>query len=238
MASTAHINSIVKDSNVSARLAHVALAAQVEQQGSECARALYAATVAFNADLFDGRLLPLFVEVTPPGSLRALADYRPRTHEGVDSHIRIGAKVVERGARYALDVLLHEMVHAYCFEVLGVEADKTEKSYGWHGPKWTAQCNRIGRILGLPEVYAKGRIGRTERGPNAAHWPMCVRPAGYYGEQPEQSKPKREQKTREQSEPEPTDPLASVRKALIGVVQTADAATLDLLCAVLTEIKG
>ena len=220
MASTAHTNNnLVKDSNYQARLAHVALAAQVREQGTDCARALYEATQTFNAELFAGALLPLFVELTPPGSLRALADYRPRSQEGVDSHIRIGAKVVEKGARYALDVLLHEMMHAYCFEILGVEKDKTEKTYGWHGPKWAAQCNRVGRMLGLAEVFVKGRGG-----PNAAQWPMCVRPAGYYGgEEKTTGEPTGE--PREPSSPE--DEQAKIAKAIARLLAKADQGTLE-----------
>lgn len=184
--------------NFNARAPHVAIAAQVEHQGSDAARALYQAGRAFNEKFFAGALLPCFVEITPPASMRALADYRPKTHEGVESHIRIGAQVAAKGLRYALDVLLHEMVHAYCHEVL----EDLERGYAGHGPKWTAQCNRIGRELGLPEVFTKGRGG-----PNSARWPLCVRPAGYYGEA-EQEKPKKERATREPAERQPAAPAA------------------------------
>ena len=233
MASTAsHKNTIVRDSNVSARLAHVALAAQVELQGSDCSRALYQAAQAFNAELFEGALLPLFVEITPPGSMRALADYRMRTHEGVDSHIRIGHRVLERGARFTLDVLLHEMVHAYCTELLGVdENDKTERAYDWHGPKFTAQCNRIGRKLGLGEVFAKGRGG-----PKSSQGPMSVRPAGYYGE-PTATEPKGDEGT-EPSEPKapPTvDDQEKIRKQLARLLAKADRATLEAVAIVVGE---
>jgi hypothetical protein len=186
MASTAQNNQLLIETNVSARLPHVALANQVELQGTDAARALYEAARLFNSEHFEGSLLPCFVEITPPASMRALADYRPRSQEGVDSHIRIGFRVIEQGGRYALDVLLHEMVHAYCFEILG----DIEPGYAGHGPKWTAQCNRVGRKLGLAEVFTKGRGG-----PSSARWPMSVRPEGYYGE-PEETEPKREPKQR------------------------------------------
>lgn len=193
MLSTAHNNTALNETNVSTRLPHLALANQVELQGTESARSLLKACRLFNAEHFDNQLLPCFVEITPPASMRALADYRPRSQEGVESHIRIGFRCLEKGGRFALDVLLHEMVHAYCWEIL----KDIEPGYGGHGPKWTAQCNRIGRALGLPEVFTKGRGG-----PNAAGWPMCVRPAGYYGE-PEQTEPAqpKQRKARVQSAP-------------------------------------
>lgn len=161
--------------NLDARAAHVAIARQVELQGHDMARALYAAAREYNALFFGGALLPSFVEITPAGSLRALADYRPRSMEGVESHVRVGHKALKKGGRFVLDCLLHELVHAYQHEIL----EDLEPGYRGHGPKFTAECNRIGALLGLPPVYTKGRGG-----PNCATWPMCVRPAGYYGEEP------------------------------------------------------
>lgn len=209
--------------NLSARKAHVALAAQVELQGQPLAKALYEAARIYNAEFFAGALLPCFVEVTTPGSLRSWADYRLQSVEGVESHIRIAPKAAERGLRFALDVLLHEMVHAYCAEMLG----DLEPGYAGHGPKWTAQCNRIGRMLGLPEVFVKGRGGK-----NSAQWPLCVRPAGYYGEEAE-PKPKTERKSREASKPEPAaaDPLEEVREHLCSVIRNADLETLEIIAA-------
>jgi SprT-like family len=190
MPSTA-ANNLPRIHNSRARAAHVAIAAQVELEGTNSARVLYEAARKINDQFFDGKILPIIVEITPPSSMRALADYRPRTHEGLESHIRIGQKVIERGPRFALDVLLHEIVHAYCQEVI----QDGEPGYSGHGPKWTAQCNRIGRELGLPEVFTKGRGG-----PNSARWPLCVRPAGYYGEEPE-AKPKKERAPARESAP-------------------------------------
>lgn len=219
MASTAHNTNPLNSSNVAARIPHVALANQVDLQGSDAARALYEAARQFNADHFEGALLPCFVEITPPASMRALADYRTRTQEGVDSHIRIGTRVLERGARYALDVLLHEMVHAYCWEIL----NDIEPGYAGHGPKWTAQCNRIGRKLGLGEVFTKGRGG-----PSSARWPMSVRPADYYGEpeETEQSEPKQRTAKREAS---PKAPAIERIADLLGELTRAELETLQIV---------
>lgn len=224
MASTANQNQLLTETNVVARFPHVALANQVTLQGTAAARVLYEAARTYNTAFFDGALLPCFVEITPPGSMRALADYRPRSAEGVDSHIRIGKRVIDKGGRYALDVLLHEMVHAYCWEVLG----DIEPGWAGHGPKWTAQCNRIGRMLGLPEVFAKGRGG-----PNAARWPMCVRPADYYGE-PEETAPKREPKPRKEREAAPPAPPLDQIVCLLGQLSRGELDTLqavvDAMC--------
>lgn len=219
MASTAQNNQLLIETNVSARLPHVALANQVDLQGTGAARALYEAARTFNETHFEGSLLPCFVEITPPGSMRALADYRPRSYEGVDSHIRIGVRVMERGARYALDVLLHEMVHAYCFEILG----DIEPGYAGHGPKWTAQCNRIGRKLGLGEVFTKGRGG-----PNSARWPMSVRPAGYYGEA-EETEPSPESKPRTKREPAAKVPAIGRIVDLLGELSRAELEGLQII---------
>ena len=228
MASTAQHNQLLIETNVAARIPHVALANQVDLQGTDAARALYEAARTFNATHFDGALLPCFVEITPPASMRALADYRPRSAEGVDSHIRIGQRVLEKGGRYALDVLLHELVHAYCFEILG----DIEPGYAGHGPKWTAQCNRIGRKLGLAEVFTKGRGG-----PNSARWPMCVRPAEYYGE-PEETEPSRETKQRTKREAAPkAKPLDQIAD-LLGALTRAELETLHIVIEGMLQTDG
>lgn len=171
MASTInqHLTGLI---NIEARFAAAAIEKQARYQGQPISVALYDAARLFNIDYFRSALLPCAVEVTTPGSQRSLADYRPRSVEGIESHIRISPRAVKRGFRFAADVLLHEMMHAYAFEVIG----DIEKTWGYHGPIWTAQCNRVGRKMGLREVFVKGRGG-----PNAAQWPLCVRPAGYYG---------------------------------------------------------
>lgn len=46
-------------------------------------------------------------------------------------------------------VLLHEMVHLHLDQRGVDEWDSGEVAY--HGPRFTAECNRIGALLGLPE---------------------------------------------------------------------------------------
>ena len=49
-----------------------------------------------------------------------------------------------------------------------------ESSYHHHGPVFTDHCNRIGALLGLPEVVVRNRGGKKL--PKSAQWPHCVRP--------------------------------------------------------------
>ena len=76
--------------------------------------------------------------------------------------------------RFAEDVLLHESIHQWQFEVSG----NSEDSYHGHGPQFTAHCNRIGTDLGLPSVVTRNRKG--SKNPRSAQWPHNVRPPGYY----------------------------------------------------------
>jgi hypothetical protein len=66
------------------------------------------------------------------------------------------------------DVMLHEMVHAYCTLVL----NKPEVSYRGHGPVFAAECNRIGKELGLAEVKTAWQRSEKYAGmPTCNHWP-------------------------------------------------------------------
>jgi len=155
------------------RAPHHATAEVVELAGSEVAKMLYAAFRMYNAKHFDGELAQGLVLITNTGSSRTWGDYCARDVHGIDSRIRIAPKTLTRGERFAVDVLLHEMIHAWQSEIV----EDTEDGYRGHGPGFAAKCNEIGAALGLPPVGVKGRDGL----PNCAHWPLCVRPDGYYG---------------------------------------------------------
>jgi hypothetical protein len=154
------------------RAPHVATGKIVEQRGEEPARRLYAAFAEYDARFFSGKLGSPLVLITQAQSTRTHGDYVPRDILGLESRIRIAPAAVRRGERFALDVLLHEMIHAWQHEL----ARDLETGYRGHGPAFAAECNRIGAQLGLPPVGVKGRGGL----PDCAHWPMCVRPEGYY----------------------------------------------------------
>src|SRR3972149_3163253 len=159
----------------STRAVHTAMAASVKANGLDCSKALYEAAARFNETYFGGHLTALLVEITAPASPRAYATHQPRTPEGVDCVIRIAPSVIEAGTNLSLDALLHEMIHVW-----QSETDNREDGYAGHGPKFAAECNRIGAMLGLPEVGVKGRDGK----PDCAQWPLTVRPEGYYGAAP------------------------------------------------------
>ncbi len=117
--------------------------------------------------------------VTQTRAPNALGDYVGRDAQGIESRIRIAPSTAKRGERFAIDVLLHEMIHAWQKEVLlGEDESAEENSYRGHGPRFAARCNEIGAKLGLKPVGVKNRDGL----PDCAYWPMNVRPAGYYPE--------------------------------------------------------
>jgi hypothetical protein len=156
------------------RAPHRATRALVEHDGTATARELYDLFEAFNRRHFSGKLEQalILIETT---SRRSLADYCRKDEQGLQSRIRLAPRVAfstTYGPKLAADALLHEMVHAWLYEVEG----DTEDGYRGHGPKFAAKCNEIGALLGLGDVSEKGRRGL----PDCAHWPCCVRPPGYY----------------------------------------------------------
>lgn len=213
---------------ISLRAPHRATAKVVEIAGHPAARMLYAAASEFNARHFKGQLGQPLVLITPAMSARTLADYVPRDLHGIESRIRVAPKTVERGDRFMLDALLHELVHAWQHEMDG----DLEDSYRGHGPKFAARCNQIGAELGLPKVGVKGRDGL----PDCKSWPMCVRPAGYYPEAyvapTRQKKAKGEASDAPESTPAPESSAAKlnrIRRMLRELTNEECAAVCDLL---------
>lgn len=128
-----------------ARLVHAALQTTVEAQGTQEARRLFARYAELNAEHFGGKLGVGCVLITATAP-RALGDYIARDAQGIESRIRIReGVVVSRCERYQDDVLLHEMVHAWCWEIEGDDepgyrgtgrslrpsATRLEPSSGW-----------------------------------------------------------------------------------------------------------
>src|SRR6202035_360256 len=101
------------------RRPHEATRAVVEVLGDDAPRALYKAFDAFNVGHFASALGAPLLFITQTSSPRALGDYCGRDVHGLRSRIRISPAVLARGERFAMDVLLHEMVHAYASEVDG-----------------------------------------------------------------------------------------------------------------------
>jgi hypothetical protein len=125
-----------------------------------------------------------------------MGDYIDKDVHGIQSRVRLAVKVFDHGHLFALDVLLHELIHAWQAEVV----HDREMGYRGHGPKFAAKCNEIGAMLGLPPVGVKGRDGL----PDCAQWPMCVRPPDYYG--PAKQKPERKKRERKEPGREPGSP--------------------------------
>lgn len=177
---------------VAQRAPHLAVAEVVDLFGSELAQLLYKSFAELNAEHFGGDLGSPMILITQAESARTLGDYTPRDVHGLESRIRIAPHAAKRGALFALDVLLHEMVHAWQHEL----DEDLENGYRGHGPRFAKKCTEIGAKLGLGPVGVKGRDGL----PDCKSWPMCVRPAGYYGVPYEP--PTRGKKSKGESRPE------------------------------------
>jgi hypothetical protein len=141
-----------------------------------------------NQAYFDGRMLEPYITLTEPSApqiygqccsvsswgSRLEIKIRPSLLAGTHPHL-VGAKPVHC-ERFTYDVLLHEMVHQHVMEH---EPDVDEDSYHGHGPVFTAHANRIGALLGLPDVVIRNRGGVKKC--KAAQWPHCVMPPERYG---------------------------------------------------------
>jgi hypothetical protein len=145
---------------------------------------------AWNGEHFDGRLEPPYLLLAEPSNPRRLGDcgalsgfggrsqirIRPSLVRGSHPHVRAGERFAEGRERFVDDVLIHEMIHQWQFEVLG----DSEPAYHGHGPLFRDAANRIGAALGLPAVRDCKRRGSGATLPSCAHWPHCVRPEGFY----------------------------------------------------------
>jgi hypothetical protein len=96
---------------------------------------------------------------------------------GTHPSVAAGDNYKEGRFLFVQDVLLHECIHQYQHEILGIE--KTSP-YISHGPTFRDKCNEIGEKLGLGRVRASKTRGKDRELPSCSHWPHCVRPEGYY----------------------------------------------------------
>lgn len=144
----------------------------------------------WNGEHFDARLEPPYLVLAEPAFSRAygccgpLSGFggrseiriRPSLVRGSHPHVRPGEEYLEGRRLFVDDVLLHEMVHQWQFEVLG----DAEPAYQGHGPLFRDVANRIGAVLGLSPVRDCKRRGKDADLPSCAQWPHCVRPADHY----------------------------------------------------------
>ena len=169
-------------------------AAYAREHGHEAYRPLldrlYALWEDWNRQYFAGKLVTPHILLAEPKSPRAFGDHANISGWGSKNQIRIRPSLwngshpqVKAGDEYAegrflilADVLLHETIHQYHDEITG----QVERSYHGHGPAFRDECNRIGKALGLPPVRTAKARGSEKSLPSCAHWPLNVRPEGYY----------------------------------------------------------
>lgn len=183
------------------RSVHRALAETIKASGTRLTRAMMQAYQVFNAEHFEGKLGAPCVMLTSPSSPRAFADYIGRDEHGIESRIRIRPTIAEKqGEHFMLDVLLHEMVHAWVAEVeapnMTPKQLKTENTYKGHGPVFCAKCNAIGEKLNLPPVAVKGRGA-----PDCAQWPLNVRESAKNDDGTETQQDKAKSKAKSKAKP-------------------------------------
>jgi hypothetical protein len=161
-------------------------------QGGYDAR-LYDLWEEWNEEFFEGLLVPPLVQLAEPGQTHCYGDcsnysglagirsrirLRPSILAGTLRDLRHGTRNRQGLRRFLEDVLLHEMIHQWHFEV----TDQTDDSYSGHGPAFSQKANEIGALLGLPMVgrTCKKRDHEAKGLPSPSQWPHDVRPEGYY----------------------------------------------------------
>ena len=143
-----------------------------------------------NAEYFGGVMLEPYITLTEPSMPRIYGQccsisswgsrleirLRPSLLDGTHPDMAIGSRHAAGRMAFVKDVLMHEQIHQYVQEH---QPHVNENSYHGHGPVFTAHCNRIGAILGLPEVVVRNRSGsKLAKSPQ---WPHCVAPPDRYG---------------------------------------------------------
>ncbi len=151
---------------------------------------LYDLWEAWNHEYFDGRMVPPYILLSEPSNPRRLGDcalvsgfgghaqirIRPSLLAGTHPAIAAGDAFLEGRFLFVADVLLHEMIHQWQYEVSG----QHESGYHGHGPAFRDMCNRIGAKLGLPPVRTSKARGKDKDLPSCSYWPHDVRPDHYY----------------------------------------------------------
>lgn len=150
---------------------------------------LYGNFDTWNTAYFGGQLFEPYLMLLEPKSARAYGDTSRVSGFGGQLQIRVRPAILrgnkrfrpepefaEGRARFAADVLLHELVHQWQTEAIGDD----EGSYHGHGPRFRDKANEIGALLGLPPVRTAKARGKDKALPSCAQWPHNVRPADYY----------------------------------------------------------
>jgi hypothetical protein len=163
---------------------------QAEPWHREYLGRLYAHWEEANGAYFGGQLVVPYILLAEPASpttygvTRSVSSFggrceirlRPSLLKGTHPHTKDGTGNPEGLFRLIADVLLHEIIHQWQQEIL----DENEEDYHGHGPKFAAEANEIGAILGLSRVRTSKKRGPEAGLPSCAQWPHCVRPPDYY----------------------------------------------------------
>jgi hypothetical protein len=174
---------------------------RAEGPDRETIQTLYRLVDEINQHFFGGKLDPVVILITPPSSARASADAAEFSGFGCRQQMRIRPSVARGGhnserpqgvkpfhrmvpghaledrERYLWDLALHESVHLWLNQV----EDPRRHEHQGHGAPFTAECNRIGALLGLDPVVSRRRNKDDARVGISSAWPFCVRPGGAHG---------------------------------------------------------
>lgn len=144
----------------------------------------------FNHLYFAGTMTPPYLMIDQPNDQLSYGGYEAITGFGGLTGIIVRESIVTKThidlkfgnedpaglERLEKDIVLHYVVRQYCAENLG----RPDASESGHGGTYVKECNRIGTLLGLPDVGPARKTRNTQNLPTCAHWPWNVRPAGYY----------------------------------------------------------
>jgi len=135
---------------------------------------------------FYGRIPPMHIKLGATHSPRTvMGSFSERADHGMHCEIVIGHSSLIR-KRYSKvyiannddgiaqeykDTLLHEMVHAYCTLVLKAP----EYGHRGHGIAFARECNRIGELMGWPEVCSVKCKKQDRHKPKCNYWPHNVK---------------------------------------------------------------
>ncbi len=154
---------------------------------------LYNLWEEWNEKFFEGRMVPSLIQLTDPGQthrygccsnysglagIRSSIKIRESILDGKLRDLENGSRDPEGLRRFLEDVLLHEMIHQWHFEITGQD----DAGYKGHGPAFSSKANEIGEKLGLPHVgRTHKKRDHEEKGlQSPSQWPHNVRPDGYY----------------------------------------------------------
>lgn len=164
------------------------------QHGDEQFRPLerhgHTAHERLNQEFYGGSLRYVHLDflLTSP---RALCQFRSMTGYGARDQMLINERFalgtnrdwVVRGfpsdgfCRVFNDMIVRMIAEQACFDL-----HHLRRGNNGFLPALTRECNRIGLTLGLPPVVERRRPTDPDDVPLVAHFPCCVRPEGFYGD--------------------------------------------------------